>query len=173
MPVKKLIELESDTVANKPVSVPFDFPNKESVPKGKKMGETIVISPLTVRTYFKLKPLLLKIAHKDFDKLIPKNGEDVAPSAEVAILMGKYADTLLSIICIGIHNKKSDPPEWFRQVLLDNSTWEDLYILLNAVLYRIGYTPFCNSITTVRSVSPMTEQEIIACQKNLKSWTNL
>lgn len=30
---------------------------------------------------------------------------------------------------------------------MDNSTWEDIRILVNAIIYRIGFFPFCNSIT--------------------------
>lgn len=86
--------------------------------------------------------------------------------------MDKYSDIILDIVCLGIHNRSSEPPIWFREVLMDNSTWEDIAILLNAILYRIGYYPFCKSITILRNVSPLGEAEIIAAQKNLQSWSN-
>lgn len=88
-------------------------------------------------------------------------------------LMDKYGELLLNIVCLGIHNKPSEPPEWFREALKDNSTWEDVRILLNAVLYRIGYFPFCTSITILQNVSPIGEAEIIAAQKNLQSWRDI
>lgn len=166
--IKELIQLETDTVIEKPLKIPFDFDNKESLPKGKDPGDCIVISPITVRTWFKLKPLLLSIDNKDFDKLVAK--EELLPDAELSEIIGKYDELLLDIICIGIHNKKSDPPAWFKEVLKDNCTWKDIYILLNAVLFRIGYNPFCKSITILKNVSPLTEAEIIAAQKNLESW---
>lgn len=84
--------------------------------------------------------------------------------------MDKYGELLLDIICLGIHNKPSDPPKWFKQALADNSTWEDIRILFNAIIYRIGYHPFCTSITMLRNVSPLRETEIIAARKNLQSW---
>ena len=85
--------------------------------------------------------------------------------------MAKYDDLIVDIICLGIHNKKSNPPEWFRDVLIDNTTGEDMRILLNAIIYRIGFFPFYNSITTLRRVSPLkTETEIIAVRRNLMSW---
>ena len=86
--------------------------------------------------------------------------------------MSKYDKLIMNIICIGIHNKKSDPPAWFRDVLSDNCTWEDTRILLNAILYRIGYNSFYKSIMTLKNMSPMTEAEIIAARKNMESWIN-
>ena len=62
--------MESDTVTEVPVIIPFDFTNKESLPKGKDVGDKIVISPITLRTWFKLKPLLFQIEVEDFDRLI-------------------------------------------------------------------------------------------------------
>ncbi len=170
MSVKQLLLLESETVTDKAIQIPFEFSNKESIPNGKDPGCMIVISPITVRTWFKLKPLILSIEGADFDKMIEK--EEKAPESELTELIAKYDNLLLDIICIGIHNKKSDPPEWFRNVLKDNCTWMDIYILLNAILFRVGYNPFYNSITTLQSVSPMTKLEIIAAQKNLESWRN-
>lgn len=166
--IKQFVQLETDTVTETPLKIPFDFSNKDSLPKGKDPGDCIVVSPITVRTWFKLKPLLLSIDKLDFDKVIAK--EDPLPDAELTEIISKYDDLLIDILCIGIHNKKSDPPAWFKEVLKDNCTWMDIYILLNAILFRIGYNPFCKSITTVQSVSPMTEAEIIAAQKNAESW---
>lgn len=170
MSVKQLLLLESETITDKAIQIPFEFSNKESLPKGKDPGNMIVISPITVRTWFKLKPLILSIESDDFDKMIEK--EEKGPESELTKLIAKYDNLLLDIICIGIHNKKSNPPEWFREVLKDNCTWMDIYILLNAILFRVGYNPFYNSITTLMNVSPMTKLEIIAARINLESWTN-
>ncbi|MPM33069.1 hypothetical protein SDC9_79636 [bioreactor metagenome] len=166
--IKQFVRLETDTVTETPLKIPFDFINRDSLPAGKDPGDCIVVSPITVRTWFKLKPLLLSIDKSDFDKVIAK--EDPLPDEELTEIISKYDNLLIDIICIGIHNKKSDPPAWFKEVLKDNCTWMDIYILLNAILFRIGYNPFCKSITTVQSVSPMTEAEIIAAQKNAESW---
>ena len=166
--VKQFVQLEADTVTETPLKIPFDFSNKDSLPKGKDPGDSIVISPITVRTWFKLKPLLLSIDSKDYDKVVAS--ENPLPDAELSEIIGRYDELLLDIICIGTHNKKSDPPAWFREVLKDNCTWKDIYILLNAILFRIGYNPFCKSITILKNVSPLTEAEIIAAQKNLESW---
>lgn len=166
--IKQFVRLETDTVTETPLKIPFDFINRDSLPAGKDPGDCIVVSPITVRTWFKLKPLLLSIDKSDFDKVIAK--EDPLPDEELTEIISKYDNLLIDILCIGIHNKKSDPPAWFKEVLKDNCTWMDIYILLNAILFRIGYNPFCKSITTVQSVSPMTEAEIIAAQKNAESW---
>lgn len=162
------MHLESDTVTERPIKIDFDFTDRSSIPEGKNPGESIVISPITVRTWFKIKPLILSIDKVDLDKLIEK--EERTPDADLIDIIAKYDSMLFDILCIGIHNKKSDPPAWFKETLKDNCTWEDVYVLLNAILFRLGYNPFINSITTLANVSPMTEAEIIAAQKNLKSW---
>lgn len=167
MGVIQIVQTESDTITGKPINIPFEFSNKSSLPKGKDPGNSIAIRPLTVRTWFTIRPLLMRIDKEDFAKLVSKEGEI---NGELPGLMDKYAELILDIVCLGIHNKSTDPPAWFREVLMDNSTWEDIRILVNAIIYRIGSFPFCNSITTLRSVSPWDEQEMIAAQQNLTSW---
>lgn len=171
MGINYLFQMESETVIEKPFSIPFDFSDTTNIPQGKEVGDKLVITPITVRTWFELKPYLLAIEKEDYDKLIERKGI-VIPDAEVVDIIQKYDSLLLDIICIGLHNSNSERPEWFREVLKDNSTWKDIYILFNAILFRIGNTPFCNSITIARNVSPLTEAELIAAQKNLESWTN-
>lgn len=167
MEVNKIAQAESDTITGKPIHIPFEFNNKSSLPKGKDPGNCIVIRPITVRTWFIIRPLLMQIDKGDLDKITSKDEE---VNAELFALMNKYAELLLDIVCLGIHNKPTDPPVWFREVLMDNSTWEDIRVLVNAIIYRIGFFPFCNSITTLQSVSPWTEQEMIAARQNLTSW---
>jgi len=166
--IKHLSQLESDTITEQAIVIPFDFSNKESVPEGKDLGDTIVIKPITVRTWFRIRPLILQIEKEDLEKIVVKKDE---VNLDLADIMAKYDDLIVDIICLGIHNKKSNPPEWFRDVLIDNTTWEDMRILLNAIIYRIGFFPFCESITMLQNVSPLkTETEIIAVRRNLMSW---
>lgn len=166
--IKDLSLLESETITEKAISIPFAFENRESVPEGKEPGDCIVIRPITVRTWFRIRPLILQIEKEDLDRMIVSKDE---ANADLADLMAKYDELIVDIICIGIHNKKSDPPQWFRDVLVDNTTWDELRILLNAIIYRIGFFPFCESITMLQNVSPLkTETEIIAAHKNLTSW---
>lgn len=169
MSVDHFLRLEAETVTEMPVKIPFEFKNKDAVPEGKDPGDCIVIRPITVRTWFRIRPLLMQIKAEDVGRMIVKAGE---LNDDFAELMDKYGELLMDIVCLGIHNKPSDPPAWFRDVLMDNSTWEDIRILLNAILYRIGYFPFCTSITTLQNVSPIGETEIIAAQENLQSWQN-
>ena len=89
---------------------------------------------------------------------------------EMADLMAKYDETIFEIICLGLYNKKGNMPDWFREVLRDNCSWQDMYILLNAILYRIGCNPFLSTIMALRAVSPVGEEEIIALQKNSETW---
>ena len=168
MGITHIFALESDTVTEKAIRIPYEFTETQALPPGKSAGDHIMITPITVRTWFKIKPLLLQIRQEDLNKILVHPGQNFP--AECPEFMNQYDDLLLDIICLGIHNQKSDPPGWFREVLKDNSTWEDLSILLNAILFRLGYNPFYKSITMLKNVSPMTEAEIIAAQNNARSW---
>ena len=168
MSVKQVIIQESNTVSNQSVSIPFEFTNKESLPEGKNVGNSIVITPITVRTWFKMKPYFVHIDKEDIDKLVLKQGVEF--DSEIRDVINKYDSLLFEIVCIGIHNKKGDMPGWFKNVLMDNCTWEDIGILLNAIIYHIGTTAFMNSITALKNVSPLDEEEIIALQQNKEKW---
>lgn len=168
MSVKQIIKFESDAVTGQPVRIPFEFSDLSSLPEGKKIGDSIVIQPLTVRTWFKLKPYLILIDKKDIDSISAKQGVEF--DSELEEIINKYDELLFNIVCIGVHNKKDNMPEWFKEVLKDNCTWQDIYILLNAILFRIGTTSFLNSITALQAVSPLSEEEIIALQKNKEKW---
>lgn len=171
MGITHIVSLESDAVTEKAIRIPYEFTETQSVPPGKSAGDHIIITPITVRTWFKIKPLLLQIRQEDLNKMQSPDGQSFP--TECPEIIHRYDDLLLDIVCLGIHNQKSDPPAWFREVLKDNSTWEDIAILLNAILFRLGYNPFYKSITMLKNVSPMTEAEIIAAQNNAASWINL
>lgn len=170
MSVKQVIQLESSTVTGQPITIPFEFSDLSSLPDGEHIGDSIVIQPITVRTWFRLKPLLLQIDSEDKDRMIVKEGIDY--DWDIEQIIGKYDKLLFEIICIGLHNNKGDMPDWYKDVLKDNCTWNDIYILLNAILFRLNYNPFFNSITLLISVSPLSEEEIIALQKNQKTWNH-
>ena len=167
MGVKQILHIEAESAIDKVINIPFEFKN---VPKGKNTGDHITISPITVRTWFQLKPLLVMIDKEDIDVLKVKKGSEF--DSELIDVMMKYDSLLFEIICIGIHNKEGDMPKWFREVLADSCSWEDLYILLNAVLFRLGSTSFSNSIIALKAVSPFEEEEIIALQENKTKWNS-
>lgn len=169
MSVKQVLQSESESVSNQSVRIPFEFTQLKSLPKGKVVGDSIVITPITVRTWFRIKPLLLYIEKEDRDVLVAD--KDKGFSVRAGELIAKYDEIIFEIVCLGIHNKKGDMPAWFREVLKDNCTWEDIYILLNAVLYRIGCNPFSRTIIALEAVSPLSEAEIIALQRNSETWT--
>lgn len=104
------------------------------------------------------------------DKEVLTVNKDASFSNAVADLMAKYDDVIFEIVCLGIHNKKGNMPVWFREVLKDNCTWEDIYVLLNTILFRIGCNPFSRSIIALEAVSPLSEEEIIALQRNNETW---
>ncbi len=170
MSVKQVLQIESNVVTDQPVKIPFEFTRLDLLPEGKKLGDSIVITPLTVRTWFRIKPLLLHIDKQDREILTAN--KDTGFNNEIADLMAKYDEIIFEIVCLGIHNKKGNMPAWFREVLKDNCTWEDIYILLNAILFRIGCNPFSRTITALEAVSPLDEEELIALQKNNETFKN-
>ena len=170
MSVKQVLQIESNVVTDQPVKIPFEFTRLDLLPEGKKLGDSIVITPLTVRTWFRIKPLLLHIDKQDREILTAN--KDTGFNNEIADLMAKYDEIIFEIVCLGIHNKKGNMPAWFREVLKDNCTWEDIYILLNAILFRIGCNPFSRTITALEAVSPLDEEELIALPKNNETWKN-
>lgn len=108
--------------------------------------------------------------------------KELSVEAEAAVLgvnvegirmIEKYGALLFEVVCMGIHNRKGDMPKWFKDVLRASCTWTDIYILLNAIFARMGTQSFLNSITAARAASPIRRKEIIAFQKNKKSWTPL
>ena len=170
MSVKQVLQIESNVVTDQPVKIPFEFTRLDLLPEGKKLGDSIVITPLTVRSWFRIKPLLLYIDKQDREILTAN--KDTGFKNEIADLMAKYDEINFEIVCLGIHNKRGNMPAWFREVLKDNCTWEDIYILLNAILFRIGCNPFSRTITALEAVSPLDEEELIALQKNNETWKN-
>lgn len=170
MSVKQVLQIESNVVTDQPVKIPFEFTRLDLLPEGKKLGDSIVITPLTVRSWFRIKPLLLYIDKQDREILTAN--KDTGFKNEIADLMAKYDEIIFEIVCLGIHNKRGNMPAWFREVLKDNCTWEDIYILLNAILFRIGCNPFSRTITALEAVSPLDEEELIALQENNETWKN-
>lgn len=170
MSVKQVLQIESNVVTDQPVKIPFEFTRLDLLPEGKKLEDSIVITPLTVRSWFRIKPLLLYIDKQDREILTAN--KDTGFNNEIADLMAKYDEIIFEIVCLGIHNKRGNMPAWFREVLKDNCTWEDIYILLNAILFRIGCNPFSRTITALEAVSPLDEEELIALQKNNETWKN-
>lgn len=168
MSVKQALLTESSNITGQPVKIPFEFADLSSLPDDKKPGDSIVIKPITVRTWFSIKPLLVLIEQSDLNNLIQK--QDSEFNSDLSMLMSKYDNLLFDIVCMGIHNKKGYMPDWFKNVLKDNCTWEDIYIILNAILFRLGGSSFLNSITALKAVSPLSEREIIALQKNKEKW---
>lgn len=168
MGVKDIILQESQSVASTPIEIPFEFSDRSSIPDGKHVDDYI-ITPITVLTWFRLKHYLIHIEQSDLDKIITKQGVEMDP--DIREIMLKYDKLLFEIVCIGIHNKRGEMAEWFKEVLKDNCTWEDISILLNAIIYHIGTSAFLNTITALKAVSPLSEEEIIALQGNKDKWS--
>jgi len=165
--ILRLLSLQSSLITDVPLEIPFTVENNSMLPKGVKM-DTITIHPLKVGTVFRISPLIAKIDIKDLEEIAISKDQKYDPS--IQDLFGKYADTILEIICLGVHNRKSPYPDYLKDFLKENCTWEDLHIILNGILFRMGAMSFINSTTALMSVGLMDAAEIIALRKNLERW---
>lgn len=163
----KLLKLQSNLITGAPAKFPIEAEDTSMLPPGKKISQ-IIIHPLKVGTVMRISPLCSEIPEKDFEKI--SSNKDVAFHPEAPALMEKYSGTILKIICHGIHNKKGKYPGYMEKFLQMNFTFQDLHVLLNAVLFRMGSVSFTESTIDIRKMG-LEGMEIIAMQKNLKSWS--
>ena len=178
MSIQSVLMQEAATLAETPAVIPFAF---QGVPDGKNPGKSISIKPITVGTWFRMKPLLASIDKADIERLIarpkpddtdPEGATDAADaiSADALEALQKHGEVVFEIVCLGIHNRPGELPKWFREVLMKSTTQKDLYVLLNAIFFRIGTQSFSNSIIALKAVSPLGEEELIALQRNKTDW---
>jgi len=164
--LQKILELQADSIADIPFCVPFEVEDSSMLPEGVTIDK-ITIHPLKVGTVFRIIPLIGKIFKKDLEKITVNMERDFDEAAPGVI--GKYGETIIEIICLGIHNRKGAFPGYMPEFLKENCRWKDLHLLLNAVLFRMGTRAFTDSTTALMRVGPGAE-EIIALQRNLESW---
>jgi hypothetical protein len=165
--ILRLISLQSSLITDVPLEIPFSVENDSMLPQGVKM-DSITIHPLKVGTVLRISPLIARIDKKDFEKITVSKDQKYDPGIQGPI--EKYSEIILEIICLGIHNRKSPYPDYLKEFLKENCTWEDLHIILNGILFRMGAMSFINSTTALTSVGLMDAAEIIALQKNLERW---
>ena len=91
MSVKRALQIESDVVTSRSVVIPFEF-KPETIPAGKNVGDSIVITPITVRTGFRIRPLLLRIDKADKDAIVAH--KDVTFDSVLSELMAKYDELI-------------------------------------------------------------------------------
>jgi len=164
--IQGLLQLQSSVITDQPVTIPFEAEDDSMLPKGVTINE-IVITPAKVGTVFRITPLLAKIDQADLDNITVNHERKFAAAA--VELFEKYSDVILEVVCLGIHNKIGDYPDYLKDFLKANCTWEDLHILLNAILFRLGSLGFINSTTRMSKVGLTDAAEMIALQKNLES----
>lgn len=164
--VAKLLKLQSNLITGSPAKFPINADDISMLPKGMKMDH-IIIYPLKVGTVMRITPLCADIKPEDFEKITSSKDQAFHPNAPE--LIEKYSNVIITIICHGIHNKKGKYPGYLERFLEMNFTFQDLHVLLNAVLFRMGTISFLDSTTELQKVGPGSV-EIIAMQKNLSSW---
>jgi hypothetical protein len=165
--VLKLLKLQSDLITGAPAKFPVTVEDSSMLPNGVKI-EQITIYPLKVGTVMRISPLCREIPEKDLEKL--SASKDVAFHPEAPALMEKYSGVIVKIICHGIHNKKGKYPGYMERFLQMNFTFQDLHVLLNAVLFRMGTISFTDSTIATQKMG-LESMEIIAMQQNLKTWS--
>lgn len=171
---QKLLELQADSIADIPLKIPFEIQDSTMLPdefpttkENEKLMTEIVIEPQKVGTVFRFLPLVSKIKKEDLAKITVSLERDFDESAPE--VMARYGDTILEVICLGIHNRKTPYPDYLPVFLKENCTWKDMHFLLNAILFRMGTMAFINSTIRLTEMGPGAE-ELIALQTNLESW---
>jgi hypothetical protein len=165
--VIRLLQQQSHALAGQTIEIPFEAQDTSMLPDGESF-DVIRISPPKVVTVFKITPLLARIDREDLEKITVDRQRNFDPRAPV--IFEKYADLILEVICHGIHNGKDTFPAHLKTFLEVNCTWEDLHVLLNAILFRMGTWHFTNSTISLRAMGLMEAEDIIALQENLDSW---
>jgi len=164
--IGKLIRLQSQFITGQPAIFKFTADDKSMLPDG--FDDSVIkIYPLKVGTVIRVSGKISEISDEDLETITAI--QDVPVSTRAYVAIGKYSDTVIDIICLGIHNQKSAYPEYLHEFIKENCTHEDLFVLLNAVLYRMGTMSFINSTTEMKKVG-LQNMEIIAMRKNLESW---
>lgn len=166
----KLIQEEAEFIRSAPwvqeVEINAETLPKEHRPEGNKMF--LKIYPQKVISSIKINALISQIKIEDREVLIANESRDMDPS--FPDLFNKYNSLIISIICQGYHNAAGDPPSWLRNFFIQNFTWNELYIILNAIIYRLGNLAFIESTDLIQRTGPQTK-EIIALAENLRTWT--
>lgn len=162
-----LLELQGSLITDVPLEIPFTVDDPSMLPEGIVMDK-IIVNLLKVGTVFRINPLIAKIDNEDLKKVTVSR--DQKYDASIQEVFEKYSEVVLEIICMGIHNKNTPYPDYLKDFLRENCTWEDLHIILNAVLFRMGALSFLDSTTEIAKVGLQSAEEIIALQQNLESW---
>jgi hypothetical protein len=172
--LQKILQLQAESIADYPHKIPFIINNSSMLPEGfpvvEKDGVTtteLVVYPAKVGTFIRIYPLLSKIDPQDIEKITVTQERAFDPSAPE--VMGRYAETIVEIICVALHNKKGDYPPYMPEFIRENCSFRDLHVIVNSILARLGTMAFIDSTTELMKVGPGAE-EMIALQKNLQSW---
>jgi len=172
--LQEILKLQAESVADLPLSIPFEVTDSSMLPEdfplegeGEIKSTTLSIGLMKVGTVLRIHPLIGKIHVKDLEKISVTPERPFDESAPE--VMGRYTETIVEIICTGLHNKKGEYPDYMPEFIKENCAWRDMHILLNAITFRMGTLAFTNSTTMLMKVGPGAE-EMIALQKNLKSW---
>jgi len=163
-----MLSWQSNLITSTPAVFPFKADDISMLPQGVVI-DNITISPIKVGTAQRIAQISSEISEDDFKKVIVNQKTAFHPKAPE--LFSKYTDSILEIICLGINNRKDVYPPYLKEFLKANCRWEDLHLLLNAILFRMGTMSFINSTTSLKRVGLQSSVEIIAMLENLQSWT--
>jgi hypothetical protein len=163
-----LLKLQSELITGSSAKFPVSTEDASMLPRGVKINH-ITINPLKVGTVMRITPLCAEIKKEEFEKIAAN--KEIPFHPEAPALIEKHASVIIKIICHGIHNKKGKYQGYMEGFLEQNFTFQDLHVLLNAILFRMGTLSFTKSTTDLIKVG-LESTEIIAMQRNLESWKN-
>lgn len=127
--------------------------------------QVLLIHPIYMGTLIRISKLLLTIDESQFDQ------ERMLDSAHRAI--EKHGETVIQIIALAIHNRKTDPPASLLALIRDEFQSEMVLTVLMMVLKQMDIQSFTSSIIFMRGLnitkpkkemSPQSPTETIAAE---------
>ncbi|MBO9660274.1 MAG: hypothetical protein J7527_15750 [Chitinophagaceae bacterium] len=66
-----------------------------------------------------------------------------------------YGPDVVDVVAIGLHNKKSNPPESLKQFILDNMTAAEITDVMSVILNKMNVAGFISTIVLIKGLNVM------------------
>ncbi len=151
MEPNQVLSAAAEVLTDKPVVLEIDIRPQNRLHEWlqriglKKKKRVFEITGITYGSLIKIAPLLLDMETKYLDtgNFVESGLKAVAADSE----------RLLMCVAQGIHNRKSDPPEWLLTCMRENFTAADLKQAVALVISKMDMLSFMTSIVSIKSAN--------------------
>lgn len=105
-------------------------------------SQTFQVRPITLGNMIRISSLLVAI-DDDIANTIKKGFDSVT----------KYGDKIVEAVSIGLHNQKSEPPDYLKSFVANNLTAPELADVLAVILKQLHIQDFINSIVLIKGLN--------------------